>query len=177
MDKTGKGKTRKPTTLVGTSTQITKDGRQYRVEGCLGLQPSITVHLNEIREVRTWSGEDVPLSQALVYRAGQESEIRTRGTIRNFDEAEEVLRTAALRVLAVQESKPIRIRHSIWQHAMAASVAAAIFIAGVGGISHPMTRPYVFSALTWVGNQVFGSVAAMPAVKIGPRHHSSHPKR
>lgn len=172
MAKPGKGKaaiTRRPT-RIGTSAQITKDGRQYLVEGSLRLSPAITVHLDEIREVRTWLGSDVPLSQGLIYRAGAESEIRTREAIRDFDEAEEVLRKAAFRMLAFHEGKPIRVRHPIWRSAIAASVAAVLFAAATG-LTIPQTRPYIVRAVVWVMNQVVEPSLASTVPKAKGRQH------
>ena len=80
---------------------------------------------------------------------------------------------AALQVLSVQQSKPIRIRRPVWQHAMYRSKRGDCDCRRWRRrrITHPMTRPYVVAALTWVGNQVFGSVAAMPAPKPIAKPH------
>jgi hypothetical protein len=175
MGKTDRAKrtiTRRPT-RVGLTTQLIKTGRQYLIEGELDLSPSITVYLISIREVRTWLGSDIPVSQGLIYRAGADSEIRTRGKIGDFDEAEEVLRAAAFRLLAVPEGKAIRVRRAIWQTAMAAGLAGTLFLAGVAGAVHPVTRPHVLNALAWVGAQIIERVKANPPVKLANKQHQA----
>jgi hypothetical protein len=166
----GKGTMTRRPARIHTSAQITKDGRQYRIEGSLSLGPTLTVYLDEIREVRTWLGSDVPLSEGLIYRAGAESEIRTSEPIRDFDEAEEVLRKAAMRMLTFHEGKPIPVRHPIWRHAIAASVAAVLF-ATATGFTVPQTRPYISGALTWMMNELIEPGLAKSVHKPKGKNH------
>lgn len=155
--------------------QLQYNGRQYLVTGSYGLTPDIKVRLDEIREVSTWVDRDTPVRYGFVYRPNPETSIVTRGPIPNLDEAERILREAAMRVLMAQESVPISVRGHKWRNAIAASVIGALtFSAGVAAT--PQSRTQLMNLLIWTGDQIIEKIWA----KSGPAAAANaiaHPRR
>ena len=142
-----------------THTQLTWMGRQYLVTGSLTFRPDIKIRLDEIREVTTWEGRDVPLRRGFVYRPNSESSIATRGTIPDFDEAERILREAARRVLVAHEGAPFRVRNPALRNAIAASLVG-LFTLSAGVAATPQARVHVAGWMIWAGDQIIERVWA-----------------
>ena len=138
-------------------TQMTWNGRQHLITGSYAFRPDIKVRLDEIREVTTWEGRDVPLRKGFVYRPNFKSSIATRGAIPNLDEAERVLREAALRVLMAHQGAPIRVRGRVWRDAIAASLVGALTLA-VGAAATPQARVHVAGWMIWAGDQIIEKI-------------------
>lgn len=156
-----------------THTQITWRDRQYLIKGNYALRPDINIRLDEIREITTWEGRDVPLRRGFVYRPSSESSIETRGKIPNFDEAERVLREAALRVLAAHEGAPFRMRNNVWRNAIAASLVGILTLTAGAAVT-PQARMHVAGWMIWAGDQLIERVWAKESASATNNSHKAN---